>query len=153
MNRLRPNRVRDESARWTLYVLFALFVLRLLIPTGLMLDASAGADSFGLVMCSGHGPLDLSALTSANGTSADDAFKAAAGSDDAHRGTPSADSASSEVCPFSAVGLLAFTTAAILLVFCHFATVVTSWRVRFAVVTIKRLFSAPQGARAPPAFA
>jgi hypothetical protein len=118
-----------------------------------------------MLICSGHGPLVLP-TTPVNGTPifAPDAqtitvFKRAVllsggahgtlvSPDPAHSG----NTASNELCPFSAAFVNALTAIAVILVFCNFATLIVPRYQRQTSLFIQRLFRSSHSARAPPLF-
>jgi hypothetical protein len=170
MNLLRRCRTLHATSPWITHLILLVLALRLLFPTGLMLDMSAEGDVAGiggtLVICSGHGALVIPNLVS--GTAQDlsiegkviDSFEhTALPRDDGHAALPGSDTnhagnaASNEICPFSAAFVNALVAFAIVLVFCHFFTLSVAhyWRQRFSF--IQRFFRCAHSPRGPPQFA
>ncbi|WP_027780053.1 DUF2946 family protein [Paraburkholderia caledonica] len=166
MTRLRHLQAQHSVGRWISYLVLLALALRLLLPTGLMLDTSTEGDNPGLVICSGHGPLVLpAAFVDSNAdftpdSQATSTFKRAASLSSGAHSTPASpdpahtgNTASNEICPFSAAFVLALTAIAIILAFCHFAALIVARYRRQTFIFIQRLFRSSHSARAPPLFA
>ncbi len=155
MIRLRHLLARHLTNPAAASLLLLLVAFRLLLPPGLMLAPSTGADAGGLVICSGHGAL-FDDVT--GGSSADPAARAAA-ADLARALAPSTDHAdhadprahAGDLCPFSAA--LAIGVAAVLLVtalWLRTATGASRARPADDVLPATAPARGPLGARAPP---
>ncbi len=150
---------RHVSAGASLLLLLLVFVLRSLIPVGFMVDTRVDADPFAVTLCSGHGPVAVSALLlaetgrpEATGVSID---RIAGVSALAHRAAPNdpahgGDAPAHGLCPFNAALALAVVAAAIPLVLCYLLTRPIGCRAPEAV-PVSRLVWPSRRARAPPA--
>ncbi|KDB07089.1 hypothetical protein LIG30_3678 [Burkholderia sp. lig30] len=149
---------RHVSAGASLLLLLV-FVLRSLIPTGFMVDTRVDADPLAVTLCSGHGPVAVSALLLA-GTRRPDATgvsidRTAGVSALAHRAAPNdpghgGDAPAHGICPFNAALALAVVSAAIPLILCYLLTRPIRCRAPEAV-PVSRLVWPSRHARAPPA--
>jgi hypothetical protein len=166
MNRLRHLLTQLARGRWISYLGLLVLALRLLLPTGLMLDTGTARENSGLVICSGHGPLvlpaafaDRTAGFTPEPNAISDPYRAATLPGGAHVMPRLPDpghagsTASNEVCPFSAAFVFALTALTFILVFCHFAAPAVARYPRQTFVLILRLFRTSHSARAPPLFA
>ncbi|WP_109481306.1 hypothetical protein [Paraburkholderia sp. C35] len=165
MNRLRRLRTHHSVGRWLLHALLLLFAVRLLVPGGVMLDDATSDGDFGLVLCTGHGPLVISTVVdqpelAVTRQSLDPHPHAASPAFDGHSAFQLADaphhqgtgSASGDLCPFAGALTIALIAIAALIV-AHRVDL----RERGPSAARTRIFSRPRAAahtpRAPPALA
>lgn len=134
-------------------LLLLVVAFRLLLPPGLMLSQSTGADIGGLVICSGHGALFDSGVA----ISADPAVRTARadlvnalGHFTSHAGYPQ----SGDICPFSAAFAVGIAIT-LLVTACWLRSIASTRAARpaDAVSPAAPPTFGPLGARAPPSFA
>ncbi|NML32579.1 hypothetical protein [Paraburkholderia antibiotica] len=168
MNVLRRPRTQHAIGRRISHLILLVLALRLLLPTGLMLDMSTEGKRMGgpLVICSGHGPLVIPSLIgtstpgfSIDGEVADTSESASALSGEMHTASTgtnperSGGVTSNEICPFSAAFMKALIAFAVLLFFCHFSTRVVARYRRQSFGFLQQFFRTSHSPRGPPRFA
>jgi hypothetical protein len=173
MNRIRHHFLRHGFAgRSAMMIVFAVLLFRALLSSAVMFDPDAPANSFGLVLCSGHGPLMLH--DEAPGTGPDAMLSGMSGMmampdhalpgnaagimhtpthSHSHADGSTADGDDNSICPFSAVFLSAICTLLVLPILFGLVTSPRVWVTRTLRAPVKRLSCRPPPSHAPPRFA
>lgn len=164
MNRLRHFLSQGGMAkRCVLFVVFTVLLSRALLSSNVMLDIEAPAGSFGLVMCSGHGPVfpieHGPAVVEGMHMEGDPATPGMAMSavlstiGDTPPAAGPMDSDKDRLCPFSAVFLSVIASVAFLSLFIGFVIANRSWSVSGTSLPVRYIPHCRPRARAPPIFA
>lgn len=163
MNRLRHFLPQGGMARrCILFVIFTVLLSRALLSSNVMLDIDAPAGSFGLVMCSGHGPIfaaERSIAVDSMRMGGDPPMPGMAMSpmlsmpEDMPPAVESMDSDKDRLCPFSAAFLSVIASVAFLSLFLGFLLANRSWSVSKTSVWVRHVPHCRPRARAPPVFA
>jgi len=162
MNWLRRSRTHHSVGRWLLHALLLLCAVRLFVPAGVMLEDATSEGDFGLVLCTGHGPLVISVAVDDPGAgvsrkSFERYAHTASRAFDEHfvfEGAQDRDARSNsfDLCPFAGVLTIALVAIAVLIVARGF-----DLRARGPSAARTRIFSRPCAAahrpRAPPTLA
>jgi hypothetical protein len=139
MNELRHFLSRGTlTARCLFFVVFAVLMSRALLSSVVMLDADAPVGSFGLVICSGHGPMFPNAIDKSSpvamqmdsGMMMDMPGMAMPSTSDKtsqQHGAMDEQPDSNSLCPFSAAFLTAITVTAFVSLILFLIVVTLSW--------------------------
>ncbi|AJY63729.1 hypothetical protein EFP20_10015 [Burkholderia glumae] len=153
MSRLRPLLARRANHPLLSALMLCVLAFRLILPTGLMLDTSAGGGWPGLVICTGHGPLEATGAAAQAAAALEQALAATPGRAGALDAPHAGLMQGGELCPFSAAFAIAIPFAVLACLRWTRLTIVG----RRAAPRMTRPRRPPHharpGARAPPDYA
>lgn len=156
MGTLRRLLFNDNCRRRATLLLLALFFCRALVSNALMLDPGAPSGSFGLAICSGHGPLSFASFSASGRADAASIGMARISlhhhADDAGSNSGDQQTSPDSICPFSATLFAAIFALAIgFVLFFLRPFSIAPWPRRSREPCHRQAGNRPPEARAPPA--